>query len=160
VPLTSNAKLHNRPRSPLFTASPTPTFALRIKRYRHKRHLIKEGNLSDGRLPPILPIVLYNGQPAWNAPRDAADCFHAPPDGLEAYRPSLRYLLLDERRLQQHPEQEVRNFADAVFRMEGSRNLEDAVAVIRALDEVPAFCGFFVSQNTLPTVDQMDSHLL
>jgi predicted transposase/invertase (TIGR01784 family) len=99
-------------------------------------HLIKEGNLSDGRLPPILPIVLYNGQPAWNAPLDVADCFHEPPDGLEAYRPSLRYLLLDERRLQQHPEREVRNFADAVFRMEGSRKLEDAVAVIRALDEV------------------------
>jgi hypothetical protein len=65
-----------------------------------------------------------------------ADCFHAPPDGLEAYRPSLRYLLLDERRLQQHPERKVRNFADAVFRMEGSRRLEDAIAVARTLDEM------------------------
>jgi predicted transposase/invertase (TIGR01784 family) len=98
--------------------------------------LIKEGHLPDGRLPPILPIVLYNGQPAWNAPLDVAECFHAPPDGLEAYRPSLHYLLLDEKRLQQHPEQEVRNFADAVFRLESSRKLEDTAAVIRTLNEL------------------------
>jgi hypothetical protein len=44
--------------------------------------------------------------------------------------------LLDERRLQQHPERGVQNFADAVFRLEGSRRLEDAIAVARALDEV------------------------
>ncbi|MDR1063224.1 MAG: Rpn family recombination-promoting nuclease/putative transposase, partial [Azoarcus sp.] len=98
--------------------------------------LIKEGTIPASRLPPILPIVLYNGKPAWRAPLDVADCFHTPPDGLEAYRPSLRYLLLDERRLQQHPEREVRNFADAVFRMEGSRRLEDALAVARALEEI------------------------
>jgi predicted transposase YdaD len=98
--------------------------------------LVKEEKMPDGRLPPILPIVLYNGKPAWRAPLDVAECFHTPPDGLEAYRPSLRYLLLDERRLQRHPEREVRNFAGAVFRMEGSRRLEDAIAVVRALDDV------------------------
>ena len=100
--------------------------------------LVKEGmqsGLPEGRLPPILPIVLYNGQPEWRAPLDAGDCFHTPPDGLEAYRPTLRYLLLDERRLQQHPLQEVKNFAEAVFRMEASRRLPDAIAVVRALND-------------------------
>ena len=96
-----------------------------------------QGRGHAGRPPAAdLPIVLYNGKPAWRAPLDVADCFHTPPEGLEAYRPSLRYLLLDERRLQGHPEQEVRNFAEAVFRMEGSRRLEDALAVIRTLDDV------------------------
>ena len=36
--------------------------------------LIKSGDiLEDGRLPPILPIVLYNGQPRWTAADDIAD---------------------------------------------------------------------------------------
>jgi hypothetical protein len=30
--------------------------------------LIKRGEaLADGRLPPVLPIVLYNGSPSWTA---------------------------------------------------------------------------------------------
>ena len=124
-----------------FQSEPDPWMAVRIMQYTSllAEQLLKEGvraSLPEGRLPPILPIVLYNGRPKWRAPLDVADCFGAPPDGLEAYRPSLRYLLLDERRLQQHPQAEVRNFADAVFRMEGSRRLQDAIAVARALDEL------------------------
>ena len=122
-----------------FQSEPDPWMAVRIMQYVSllAEQLIREGvqnGLPTGRLPPILPIVLYNGRPAWRAPLDMADCFDAPPDGLEPYRPALRYLLLDERRLQQHPQEEVRNFAEAVFRMEGSRTLQDAIAVARTLD--------------------------
>jgi hypothetical protein len=74
--------------------------------------------LPKGRLPPILPIVLYNGKPEWHESVNVADCFFEPPAGMDEFRPALKYLLLDERRLQQHPLAEVRNFADAVFRME------------------------------------------
>jgi hypothetical protein len=45
-------------------------------------------------------------------------------------------LLLDERRLQQHPLIEVRNFVDAVFRMEASKTLPDVRAVTDALKEL------------------------
>jgi predicted transposase YdaD len=122
-----------------FQSDPDRWMAVRIMQYVGllAEQLIREGvqdSLPEGDLPPILPIVLYNGQPEWRAPQDVAACFAPPPDGLEAYRPSLRYLLLDERRLQQHPQAEVRNFADAVFRMEASRKLQDAIAVARALD--------------------------
>jgi predicted transposase/invertase (TIGR01784 family) len=122
-----------------FQSESDPWMAVRIMQYVSLlvEQLVKEGvgdGLPDKRLPPILPIVLYNGKPEWRAPSDVADCFSAPPDGLEAYRPSLRYLLLDERRLQEHPQPEVRNFADAVFRMEGSQRLQDAIAVVVALE--------------------------
>jgi hypothetical protein len=55
--------------------------------------LVKEhgkSGLPEGRLPPVLPIVLYNGKTVWHAPVDVADCFLAPPERLEAYRPSLQ----------------------------------------------------------------------
>ena len=121
-----------------FQSEPDPWMAVRIMQYVSllAEQLVKEGVHSDGCLPPILPIVLYNGKEPWKAPLDVADCFATPPDGLEAYRPSLRYLLLDERRLQQHPLKEVRNFADAVFSMEASRELRELITVVQALNDV------------------------
>jgi predicted transposase YdaD len=124
-----------------FQSESDPWMAVRMMQYVSllAEQLIKEkaqNGLPQGRLPPILPIVLYNGRPEWHAPQDVVDCFHAPPGSLEAYRPAMRYLLIDQRRLQHHPLQEVRNFAEAVFRMEASRRLPDALAVVRALGKV------------------------
>jgi predicted transposase YdaD len=121
-----------------FQSAPAPLMAVRIMQYVSllAEQLAKEhahSELPEGRLPPILPIVLYNGKAEWHAPIDVADCFLDPPAGLEPFRPALKYLLLDERRLQQHPLIEVRNFADAVFRMEASQSLSDVRAVTDAL---------------------------
>lgn len=51
---------------------------------------------ATGRLPPVLPIVLYNGEPAWTAHTDVYDLIEVVPGGLERYRPRWSYLLLDE----------------------------------------------------------------
>ena len=51
--------------------------------------LVRSGNLAaEGRLPPVLPIVLYNGSRRWDAPVDVTDLVVPMPGGLEAYRPS------------------------------------------------------------------------
>jgi len=121
-----------------FQSESDPWMALRMMEYvnqlafqivrEHKKY-----DLPEGRIPPILPIVLYNGLPGWNAATDVADCFIEPPGGLEAFLPKLRYLLLDEQRLQQSRTEEIRNFADAVFRMEANRGTNKVVDVIKAL---------------------------
>jgi hypothetical protein len=77
--------------------------------------------------------VIYNGLQEWNAAIDAADCFIDPPDGLEAFQPRLRYLLLDAHRLKLSRTKEIRNFAEAVFRMETNQGKADLFAVIKAL---------------------------
>jgi len=46
-----------------------------------------------GKLPPVVPIVLYNGRRRWTAPRDVATLIEAIPGGLAHYRPRLRYAL-------------------------------------------------------------------
>lgn len=79
----------------------------------------------------MLPLVPYNGETPWNAAEEIADLITPVPSGLERYRPSLRYLLLDEGR---YPDSELaglRNLAAAVFRIENSANHE---AMQRALD--------------------------
>lgn len=47
-------------------------------------------------LPPILPIVLYNGRAEWAASRDVASLFEPMPDSLKPYVPQHRYFLIDE----------------------------------------------------------------
>ena len=121
-----------------FQSESDPWMALRMMEYVNQLALQiarehKKYDLPEGRIPPILPIVLYNGLPRWSAATDVADCFIEPPDGLEAFLPKLRYLLLDEQRLQQSRTEEIRNFADAVFRMEANRGTDKVFTVIKAL---------------------------
>ena len=63
-------------------------------------HLIKNGTTTASQgLPPILPIVLYNGSRHWTAAQDIYDMVQpAPPLFLQAYQPHLRYYLVDEAR--------------------------------------------------------------
>jgi len=59
--------------------------------------LIKRGEvLADGRLPPVLPIVLYNGSPRWTAVTDVFELIPPVPGLVEQFKPRLKYLLIDE----------------------------------------------------------------
>ena len=100
------------------------------------QHLVKEGELQDGKLPAIVPIVLYNGAPAWKAATDVAECYAPSLPGLEPYRPRLLYHLVDEARLKLHSLQGVRNLAEALFQLEQSRTPEDIIRVLKSLGEV------------------------
>lgn len=96
--------------------------------------LVKRNELAEGRLPPILPLVLYNGLPPWHAATEAADLFAPSPRGLEAFRPRLAYHLIDEARLKLHPTGSVRTAVEALFRLEHGRTPADLRRVIQALD--------------------------
>jgi hypothetical protein len=61
----------------------------------------------SGKLPPVFILVLYNGIGPWGAALDVADLIEPVPGGLEAYRPHLRYALLDEARFPDLPLTEV-----------------------------------------------------
>jgi len=63
-------------------------------------HLLKhrETRPSQG-LPPVLPIVLYNGSQRWSAKQDIYEMVQPePPAFLRVYQPHLRYYLADEGR--------------------------------------------------------------
>ena len=121
-----------------FQSEPDAWMALRMMVYVGllSQHLVREGELHDGLLPPVVPIVLYNGATPWSPATDVADCFGPSLPGLEAYRPRLLYHLVDEARLKLHPLEEVRNLAEALFRLERSRTPTDIFEVMRALGAV------------------------
>ena len=94
--------------------------------------LIRSQSLHQGRLPPVLPIVLYNGEPRWKA-AELSELIHPAPQELQAYQPQQRYLLLDEGAYPESSLPQVRNLVAAVFRLENGRHAENVLAVITAL---------------------------
>ena len=88
-------------------------------------------------LPPVVPIVLYNGGGRWTAPVEIADLLERVPGGPDRYCPSLRYLLIDEGRIVDDPSwtERARNVVDALFRLEHNRDEEDVLAVLQRLSE-------------------------
>jgi hypothetical protein len=87
--------------------------------------LLKRGETTpSGKLPPVLPLVLYNGHAPWGAAREISELIEEVPGGLERYRPRLRYCLLDEMRMADSELEPLRNLAAAMFRLEKSRGPE------------------------------------
>jgi hypothetical protein len=121
-----------------FQSSTDPLMALRMMVYVGLLYqdLAKRKEFApDGKLPPVLPIVLYNGQPRWTAPVSLAELVTVPPPGLEAYVPHCRYLLLDEGRYGADVLNPLHNLVAALFRLETQRGLDDVRTVVDALIE-------------------------
>ena len=98
--------------------------------------LIDAGTLSaDGKLPPVLPIVLYNGSARWRAEREVSPLVQTGPKALQLYCPQMRYLLLDEARFRDSELAPMRNLVAAVFRLENSRTSVQIGEVLSALVE-------------------------
>ena len=88
---------------------------------------------ASGMLPPVIPIVLYNGRRPWTAAQELGALVQEGPGGLRAYCPHLTYLLLEEQRysealLPSHP-----NLAAALFRLENSREPADVQRALAGL---------------------------
>lgn len=119
-----------------FQSSPDAFMAVRIMTYLGLlyQELIRQKKLTENnKLPPVLPLVLYNGNSRWNSATDIAELVERVPGGLEHYCPHLAYLLLDEGRLDESPQLAVRNLSAALFRLEKSQTLSDSQEIIKAL---------------------------
>ncbi len=96
--------------------------------------LIKQKALGEeGRLPPVLPIVLYNGEARWRAPTRLADLVQGCPAGLEGFQPDQAFLLLDEGAFDPDALSPLHNLVAALFRLEHRRSLDEVTEVLALL---------------------------
>ena len=119
-----------------FQSTVDPFMAVRMMTYLGLLYedLIRRGHLTpEGLLPPVLPLVLYNGLARWDGAQEVSDLIEVVPGGLERYRPQLRYCLLDEGRIAASDLEPLQNLAAALFRLERSRGPEDVQRVLEAL---------------------------
>ena len=123
-----------------FQSTVDPSMAMRVLAYVSLLYqdLLRQGvRTPSGRLPPILPLVLYNGNRPWNAALDAEELIEEVPGGLGRHRPSLRYWLVDESRLSESElASEPDNLAAALFRLEQSHGLDQVQRLVARLHEL------------------------
>jgi hypothetical protein len=90
---------------------------------------------ANGRLPPVLPIVLYNGEARWTAATEIVDLIEPVTGNLRHYLPRQRHLVIDEGRIVAGEQAGLRNLAAGLFRLEHSRTPEDMEYLVRCLCE-------------------------
>jgi hypothetical protein len=96
---------------------------------------VKSWPTADGRLPPVLPIVLYNGSQRWSAVTDVFDLIPPVPGLVEQFKPRLKYLLIDENAWSDRELASLRNLVAAVFRIEHPASPEAIGGLLSLLDE-------------------------
>ena len=84
------------------------------------------------RLPPVLPVVLYNGAKPWTGRYEMRTLVAPTGPWLAPYQPAQRYWLLDLRRVAAE-DLPYRNLLRAVARLEQSRSPRDMVRTVYAL---------------------------
>ncbi len=97
--------------------------------------------LSGGRLPPVLPIVLYNGERRWNAATDILNLVEHLPGSLMRYSPRMKYLLIDEGAYKNTELDSVKNGVSILFQLEKTPikeiSRELLITLFRHLEDKP-----------------------
>ena len=121
-----------------FQSTPDRWMALRMHAYISLllQDLQRQNQLSDDRkLPPVLPVVLYNGVRNWDCGTELADLIANAPGWLEPLQPAQRYLVVDAG-VHSHESRDTKsNLVAALFRLEHSRTPDDLKRVLRSLNE-------------------------
>lgn len=106
--------------------------ALRIATYTGLlwQELVNENQVKAGeKLPPVLPIVLYNGQNPWNAPLNVGELVAPVHSKLAKYQLDQEYFLLDEGRISQFLLENAKGGAGYLFRFERAKDAESVIAL-------------------------------
>ena len=108
--------------------------ALRMMDYtvRVLQGLGKDALGPGGEYPFVLPIVVYNGEPRWNAAQDIRELLAPVPEGLFGYVPRHRYLLIELQTLDASllpPE----NVLSMIARLEQARSPEEVDELVAPL---------------------------
>jgi predicted transposase/invertase (TIGR01784 family) len=88
---------------------------------------------NSGKLPPVLPIVLYNGEPRWQAATQVFDLIENIPGSLSRYSPRLEYLLIDEGAYEQAELESLQSLVSFLFQLEKTPLREVGQELVRKL---------------------------
>lgn len=123
-----------------FQASDVRLMAVRVMVYQGLlwQQLAAEGRLEAGRLPPVLSLVVYNGEERWRSPEGVEGLVGLPAGSpLWPWQPQARYHLLDMGARRAEAEARPGNLAALLVRLEDGQ--DDPAALGALVDEVIAW---------------------
>ncbi len=97
--------------------------------------ILKKLLTKSGKLPPVVPIVLYNGSRPWTAPLQVAELIESIP-GFERHLPRFEYQVIDEGHLPREKLEPLDSPVAGVFQLEQSQGLEEIRRIVSTLIEV------------------------
>ena len=97
--------------------------------------LTENFRIPPGKLPPVFPLMLYNGEPKWNAPVSIRDIIDCSLFGDLRYIPDFNYFKIAENEFDEAALLEIKNAVAAVFFAENTDFLElaDKIKVLKEL---------------------------
>jgi predicted transposase/invertase (TIGR01784 family) len=119
-----------------FQSRPDPSMPVRLMSY---ESLFYQSLLADlptaawDKLPPVIPIVVYNGREPWNVATDLASLIGDLDPSAEIYRPQLRYRLVDEATYSRKDLETLNNPVAELFCIEKSRDWEEVHSSVHRL---------------------------
>lgn len=121
-----------------FQSRNDPWMAVRLMAYIGLLYqdLIKSGMVStEERLPPVFPIVVYNGETRWVSEQTLSRLIEPYGNGLESYQPELRYAVLDEGRVPDDILSRSNSTLSEIIRLEQSPEPADVREIVSRLKE-------------------------
>ena len=98
------------------------------------QYLVRRQELDNSRkLPPVLPIVLYNGAARWRAPTRVSGLIQPGPEALAEFQPDQALLLIDEGAFDMDELAPLSNLVAALFRLEHHRSLAEVPDILALL---------------------------
>ncbi len=120
-----------------FQSTVDPWMALRVMVYTGLMYqdLIRTGQINAGKekLPPVFPIVIYNGQTKWTAACEMSSLIEPVPVALSRYQPEQHYFLLAENAVDVAKLQDTQNVVTNIIRLE---TLEDPLYLRNTLSNL------------------------
>ena len=109
--------------------------ALRILTYTCLTYeeLVRRRELRAGdKLPPVLPVTVYNGRARWRAATDISELIAPVPQALQRYQPQAQHLLLDLQRIGEK-DPASKDLVTSLGRAEGEPSPDNLRRVMRDL---------------------------
>ncbi|MFH0924657.1 MAG: Rpn family recombination-promoting nuclease/putative transposase [bacterium] len=115
-----------------FQSTVDPFMGLRILHYVTKFYLDIIERKDYKLLPPVFPLMLYNGDEKWTAPLEFRELIEDGGEGIEAYIPRFRYYKIAENEFPKETLFKLNNLVSGLFYLEKSSvsELEQALDLI------------------------------
>lgn len=121
-----------------FQSRPDRYMALRMMVYTgllYQDLLARGLALADHRLPPVLPIALYNGSRPWRAAPDIRDAIPSVPGLAGRFTPQMPYLLIDQNACEAGTLNRPGNLAAALVRLERAKHPAQLASIAAELNQ-------------------------